>query len=146
MILLVINYVSYKLCLPHAYYWTPEWKNGRQLLKTLNIWYYVDENLKIISEGKRMNTKLEDLTSLDSSVINGLEDLRLIEYKNKIYYFATSNEYTHEIKIIHGEYDFQNGKFVNNKISDYFTNDNPTNNMLGDIQKYKELSNKYNLE
>ena len=33
-------------------------------------------------------------------------------------------------------------KFVNNKISDYFTNDN----MLGDIQKYKELSNKYNLE
>ena len=37
-------------------------------------------------------------------------------------------------------------KFVNNKISDYFTNDNPTNNMLGDIQKYKELSNKYNLE
>ena len=42
-------------------------------------------------------------------------------------------------------------KFVNNKISDYFLNDNPknnnsTNNMLGDIQKYKELSNKYNLE
>ena len=37
-------------------------------------------------------------------------------------------------------------KFVNNKISDYFTNNNPTNNMLGDIQKYKELSNKYNLE
>ena len=111
-----VRYVSYKLCLPNAYYWTPEWKNGRQLLKTLNIWYYVDENLKIISEGKRMNTKLEDLTSLDSSVINGLEDLRLIEYKNKIYYFATSNEYTHEIKIIHGEYDFQNGKFVNNKI------------------------------
>jgi len=37
-------------------------------------------------------------------------------------------------------------KFVNNKISDYFTNDNPTNNMLGDIQKYKQLSNKYNLE
>ena len=30
--------------------------------------------------------------------------------------------------------------------ADYFTNDNPTNNMLGDIQKYKELSNKYNLE
>ena len=115
-LILNVRNVSYKLCLPHAYYWTPEWKNGRQLLKTLNIWYYVDENLKIISEGKRMNTKLEDLTSLDSSVINGLEDLRLIEYKNKIYYFATSNEYTHEIKIIHGEYDFQNGKFVNNKI------------------------------
>lgn len=47
-------------------------------------------------------------------------------------------------------------KFVNNKISDYFTNDNSRNNnprndnlknnMLGDIQKYKELSNKYNLE
>ena len=42
-------------------------------------------------------------------------------------------------------------KFVNNKISDYFTNNNPANNnpannMLGDIQKYKELSNKYNLE
>ena len=37
-------------------------------------------------------------------------------------------------------------KFVNNKISDYFINNNPTNNMLGDIQKYKELSNKYNLE
>jgi len=115
-LILNVRNVSYKLCLPHAYYWTPEWQNGRQLLKTLNIWYYVDENLKIISEGKRMNTKLEDLTSLDSSVINGLEDLRLIEYKNKIYYFATSNEYTHEIKIIHGEYDFQNGKFVNNKI------------------------------
>ena len=115
-LILNVRNVSYKLCLPHAYYWTPEWKNGRQLLKTLNIWYYVDENLKIISEGKRMNTKLEDLTSLDSSVINGLEDLRLIEYKNKIYYFATSNEYTHEIKIIHGEYDFQNEKFINNKI------------------------------
>jgi Ca2+/Na+ antiporter len=37
-------------------------------------------------------------------------------------------------------------KFVNNKISDYFINNNPANNMLGDIQKYKELSNKYNLE
>jgi hypothetical protein len=115
-LILNVRNVSYKLCLPHAYYWTPEWKNGRQLLKTLNIWYYVDENLKIISEGKRMYTKLEDLTSLDSSVINGLEDLRLIEYKNKIYYFATSNEYTHEIKIIHGEYDFQNEIFINNKI------------------------------
>jgi hypothetical protein len=33
-------------------------------------------------------------------------------------------------------------KFVNNKIPDYFINDN----MLNDIQKYKELSNKYNLE
>jgi Ca2+/Na+ antiporter len=37
-------------------------------------------------------------------------------------------------------------KFVNNKISDYFLNDNSKSNMLGDIQKYKELSNKYNLE
>jgi len=37
-------------------------------------------------------------------------------------------------------------KVAGNKISDYFLNDNPTNNMLSDIQKYKELSNKYNLE
>ena len=37
-------------------------------------------------------------------------------------------------------------KVAGNKISDYFLNDNPTNNMLSDIQNYKELSNKYNLE
>jgi len=111
-----VRYVSYKLCLPNAYYWTPEWKHGRQLLKTLNVWYYVDENLNIISEGKHMDNNLEDLKSLDTSCINGLEDLRLIEFNNKIYYFATSNEYSHEIKIIHGEYDYENGKFVNNKI------------------------------
>ena len=47
--------------------------------------------------------------------------------------------------------------FVNNKISDYFLNNtsssnksstdkSSSNNMLNDIKKYKELSNKYNLE
>jgi hypothetical protein len=37
-------------------------------------------------------------------------------------------------------------KFINNKISDYFLTEKSSNNMLSDIQKYKELSNKYNLE
>jgi hypothetical protein len=115
-IIMNIRHVSYKLCLPNAYYWTPEWKHGRQLLKTLNVWFYVDENLNIISDGKHMNTNLDDLKPIESSCINGLEDLRLIEFNNKVYYFATSNEYTHEIKIIHDEYDYKNGKFINNKI------------------------------
>lgn len=72
------------------------------------------------------------------------DDSQSTTRNEKINYEKNTKEINNYPKVI-GNKGFKQ-KFVNNKISDYFTNDNPTNNMLGDIQKYKELSNKYNLE
>ena len=72
------------------------------------------------------------------------EDSQSKTQNKKINYKKSTKEINNYPKVI-GNKGFKQ-KFVNNKISDYFTNNNPTNNMLCDIQKYKELSNKYNLE
>ena len=85
------------------------------------------------------NYKIDDNDDDDSQSTTRNE-----KYNEKINYEKNTKEINNYPKVI-GNKGFKQ-KFVNNKISDYFTNDNPTNNMLGDIQKYKELSNKYNLE
>lgn len=113
--ILNIRYLSYKLIPPSGMYWTSESRDGKQILKTENIFYYVDDELKIISEANRMDKILDNLKPIDT-IIYGIEDLRLIEKDSKIYYFGSSNEYTPQISIVHGEYDYINKKYINNKV------------------------------
>lgn len=117
------------------------------LLFCLIFLFYRYSNNKTDNNNKEIDDDYDDDSSIKSSNKNE-------KYKKEIDYQKNTKERINYPKVI-GNKGFKQ-KFVNNKISDYFlndnprnnnpTNNNPTNNMLGDIQKYKELSNKYNLE
>jgi len=70
-----------------------------------------------ISELTFMDDNLTDINRKDTRIL-GLEDIRLYKLNdsNKIYYTATSSDYSYndKIRIVKGEYDLINNKFINN--------------------------------
>jgi hypothetical protein len=91
------------------------------LIITINGFTYVD--LIMNRNGERTFNKTSDLVLFENikfdnpkSNIYGLEDVRLIEFKGKIIYFATSREFTDVNRIVMGEYDIQNVKYLNNMV------------------------------
>ena len=127
-------------------------ENNKKVFNSINFQNNVFFNILIIffllfcliflfyrySNNKTNYNKIDDDSQSNSTIQNKKNTKEIENYQNN------TKEINNYPKILGNKGNKQ--KFVNNKISDYFTNDNPTNNMLGDIQKYKELSNKYNLD
>ena len=127
-------------------------ENNKKVFNSINFQNNVFFNILIIffllfcliflfyrySNNKTNYNKIDDDSQSNSTTQSAKYKKEIENYQNN------TKEINNYPKILGNKGNKQ--KFVNNKISDYFTNDNPTNNMLGDIQKYKELSNKYNLE
>ena len=84
-------------------------------IKTKNAYIFLNYDLKPISNINFMINNLDDLSSKDTNIV-GLEDVRLFYDNNKIYYTATISDYSYndKIRILKGEYNYENKKFINN--------------------------------
>jgi tetratricopeptide (TPR) repeat protein len=91
--------------------------NHANNVKTRNGVVYMDKDYNMITSPMFLDHNLTDIPKLDSG-IRGLEDIRLMTFKDKIYYTATTREYSYikeTNRIVFGEYDINNMKFINNK-------------------------------
>lgn len=92
--------------------------NNHNNVRTKNAFINMDNEYNISTiDIKFIDNELKDLEKLDSG-IRGVEDLRLFNFKDKIYYTGTTREYSYKKdinRIVFGEYDYNNLKLINNK-------------------------------
>jgi tetratricopeptide (TPR) repeat protein len=106
-ILANIRFVNYKINRDGSYSYLGK-------IATENYFVIYDHNFKSLTQPQQMETS-SSLPRKDVNIL-GLEDVRLYRRDTKIYYTAASLEYSYDncIRIINGEYDYQNNKFINN--------------------------------
>ena len=115
-ILANIRFVNYRIQKDGTYLMS---KNGilsdNENVRTKNAYMYYNLKMEPISNLIFMNDNVVDLPKRDTTIL-GLEDIRLYKLNNKIYYTATSLEYsyTDAIRIVKGEYNLDNNNFINN--------------------------------
>lgn len=115
-ILANIRFVNYRIQPNGSYFMS---KNGKlysdETVQTKNACMYYNFKMEPISNLTFMDDNLLDI-SKKNTIIHGLEDVRLYNLNNNIYYTATSSEYSYndKIRIVCGEYDLLNNKFINN--------------------------------
>ena len=107
-ILANIRFVSYKI---NAGQYIFQGSN----IKTRNAYVLLNERLETISPLTYMKYTLADLPGHDSSCL-GLEDVRLFAKEDRVYYTATTMEYSYndKIRIVTGEYDMTQNECINN--------------------------------
>jgi hypothetical protein len=114
-----LRYVNYRIQSDGSYkMYDNDTFSNENFVKTRNALIYLDSNYKIITEPMFFDDNIKDIKKKEDSWIKGLEDIRLIEFKKKIYYIAASKEYTYNdsIRMVFGEYNINNLKYENNKI------------------------------
>jgi hypothetical protein len=86
-------------------------------VKTRNALVNLDDKLNFIDKPVLFNDEVTDIPVVPTW-IHGLEDIRLFEFQNKIHYTATTREYSYNgnNRIVIGEYDTVNLKYINNKV------------------------------
>ena len=125
-----VRYVNYILNDRLLY----EYPNGT--IVTINAIVVYDKNLKTILAGPSVLTNLQ--CSDPKSNIHGLEDIRIYKSSktetnldnNKIYYTATSKQFTPMNRIHVGEYDIISMKYQNDQIIEPPTNTNCEKNWI----------------
>lgn len=97
-----VRYVNYSMKPDGSYVFRdPEGK-----CRTRNYCVYLDGDNKIISHYLEMQESLPELESRKrNTTVYGLEDLRLFEHNNQLYFTAASKEYSEQIRILMGKYD-----------------------------------------
>ena len=87
---------------------------------TKNALIYLDNNFSLVTEPLFFSDNfMIDTEPLINCGIIGLEDMRLLHFKDKIYYTATTRNYSDTNSMIIGEYDintltYKNSKLINN--------------------------------
>jgi hypothetical protein len=117
-----IRYVNYRIQTDGSYkmYENDTFSHDNNVI-TKNAICYLDNNYnittKITNEKMFKNNSITDIQPFPTH-IKGLEDLRLFTFQNKIYYTATSQEfsYTNTNRIVMGIYDIDTLSYLNNKI------------------------------
>jgi hypothetical protein len=115
-ILANVRFVNYRIQPNGGYLMS---KNGvldpNEKVRTKNAFMYFNDKMEPISDVTFMETDVNDLPRRDVHIL-GLEDVRLYKLNNKIYYTATSLQYSYNnnIRIVKGEYDINSKKFINN--------------------------------
>jgi hypothetical protein len=101
------RYINYEIQ-PQGFYL---YKNGKSIIENLNLFSELDNNLNPILFTQMDDTI--DLPSNENSFSFGLEDIRLFEYNNLVYFVATNVNYspTGTNRIILGKYDIDNKKY-----------------------------------
>jgi len=113
-----LRYVNYRIQSDGSYMMYDKGTLSRDHhVKTRNAIVYLDDKLNFISEPILLKDEITDIP-VYPTWIHGLEDIRLFEFKNKIYYTATTREYSYNgnNRIVVGEYDIDNLKYINNKV------------------------------
>jgi hypothetical protein len=92
--------------------------NHQNNVKTKNALVYMNQGYEIVTDPLFFDDNITDINNNKDSGIKGLEDIRLIEFKNKLYYTATSRQYSYDNcnRIVFGEYNITNLKYEYNKI------------------------------
>lgn len=115
-ILANVRFVNYRIQANGGYLMS---KNGildpNEKVRTKNAYMYFNDKMEPISDLTFMDGEINDLPKRDVHIL-GLEDVRLYKLNNKIYYTATSLQYSYNnnIRIVKGEYDINLNKFINN--------------------------------
>jgi len=121
-LLMNIRYVNYRIQTDGSYkmYENDTFSHDNNVI-TKNAICYLDNNYnittKITNEKMFKNNSITDIQPFPTR-IKGLEDLRLFTFQNKIYYTATSREfsYTNTNRIVMGVYDIDTLSYLNNKV------------------------------
>jgi len=111
-ILANIRYVDYTYDPKFGRY---AWKNEKYVT-TKNAFLFFNDKFESITRMEFMNNPL-DISSNDVSMV-GLEDIRLYLNKDedKMYYTASTQEYSYndKIRVLQGEYNYHEKKYINN--------------------------------
>lgn len=110
-----IRYVNYDITANGSYLMYENGiKSSNHTVRTENKRVFFDSELNILRENM-MET--EGLRTYYSN-IQGLEDVRIFKNNGQLEYFASSKDVSNDnkIKIVHGNYDYINSKFTNNKV------------------------------
>lgn len=112
-----VRYVNYRIQPDGSYLMYDDNGNlGYNDVKTRNALVVMDNDWNILENLEFIDNNLSDIPSFPTN-IKGLEDIRLLSFKDKIYYTATSREFSYDghNRIVLGEYDIVNKKCINNK-------------------------------
>lgn len=92
--------------------------NNQNNVKTKNALTYLNDKYEMITEPLFFDDNITDIEKKLHSGIKGLEDIRLVEFKDKLYFTATSREYSYNDanRMVFGEYNINNLKYECNKI------------------------------
>ena len=115
-ILANIRFVNYRIQKNGSYLMSKDGKlSSDEKVRTKNAFMYYNLKMEPISNLTFMEDELSDLPKKDTRIL-GLEDIRLYKLNEKIYYTATSSNYSYNdtIRIVKGEYDLINKKFIHN--------------------------------
>jgi len=113
-----LRYVNYRIQLDGSYMmYDKDSFTKDHHVKTKNALVYLDDKLNFIDMPVLFNEEITDIP-VCPTWIHGLEDIRLFEFQNKIHYTATTREYSYNCnnRIVIGEYDTVNLKYINNKV------------------------------
>lgn len=111
-----VRFVNYRIQSDGSYLMSKDGElNSKNNVITRNAFMYYDLNMNPISDLTFMEDSISDIPSRDCMIL-GLEDVRLYKSENKVYYTATSQNYsyTDSIRIVQGEYNEILNKFTNN--------------------------------
>ena len=115
-ILANIRFVNYRIQSNGSYLMSKDGNlSSEEKVRTKNAYMYYNLKMEPISKLNFMEDELSDLPKKDTRIL-GLEDVRLYKINEKIYYTATSCNYSYNntIRIVKGEYDLINKKFIKN--------------------------------
>ena len=118
-LLVNLRYVNYRIQPDGSYMmYDNNTFNHANNVKTKNALIYLDKEYNAVTNPLLFDNTITDIPKLDVG-IKGLEDLRLFTFKDKVYYTATTREYSYKQdtnRICMGEYDINNLKYLNNKV------------------------------
>jgi hypothetical protein len=138
-----VRYKHYNIS-PQGVYYSDEIDEGRFIVRTENFYCFLDEDFKSTTTLQIMPDILDDLP-LNKVDIKGLEDLRIFTFKDKLYHLSTSREYSSEsdiskgltntYRMILGEYNWKDQKFIGNRVINSPYNIQTEKNWLPIVQK-----------
>lgn len=118
-IIMNVRYVNYRIQ-PNGSYmmYDGDSFNNANNVKTKNSIVYLDKEMNPICNPLFFSDEVKNVMKQEHSGIKGLEDIRLFNFKDKVYYIATSREfsYNQSNRMVIGEYDINNLKYSENKI------------------------------
>jgi tetratricopeptide (TPR) repeat protein len=113
-----LRYVNYRIQTDGSYMMYDKGTLSRDHhVKTKNALVYLDDKFNFINDPVLLDETITDIP-IYNTWIHGLEDLRLFQFQDKLYYTATTREYSYNgnNRIVFGEYDIENKKYNNNKV------------------------------